>query len=712
MYQNRSKSVNKQIIAYFCGIICVLFGNGILCYIWPSIIVQMYILSGITIVGLVVAIIITYDTFAKDLNHWCEQILDFVYLPMSITDTSMDWTFINKPVKDIIRLTRKEAIGEQCSNWNADICNTERCGIMMLRKGEGTSFFTNEGIDRNFQVDTTYLYDRKKNKIGHLELVSDITAKVKLETAVDQLRKYSNIKSPLSSDKDIQKKEPIIVDGIDNSHMRQYTVLEDSISSEELFNLTMSANVANKAKSDFLATMSHEIRTPMNAILGFTEILKGSVSNPKHLKYLNSIHISGNSLLSLINGILDLSKVEAGEMVLHSTASSLPALLEEIGVIFSQRIEEKDLDFTVTIPDEFPRSILFDQLRLRQILINLVGNAIKFTDSGGIAIVVSYSESSNTPDRSINCTISIEDTGIGIPNDKCKSIFDAFSQVMNQETTQYGGTGLGLSISKKLMELMSGDISVESTLGIGSTFVLELPDLDVALELFDENHSSQTIDCENIIFDPCTILITDDIEINRVLLKNYLEHESFTCLEAVNGQDSIEKAFKHLPDMILMDMKMPIMNGYEATRIIKNDSDLKHIPIVAVTASALVQDEETIKHICNDYLKKPLTKIELYQTLKKFLPYKELTTKASLNDNIQQPIEKKPMMPPPSIELNRLYKAALQGDMQELLNSAQSVESEYPQCISFVHTIRSLANEYKDDQLLDFIEPFLENVDE
>jgi len=652
-----------------------------------------------TALGVLYIIFCLLNAF-KDLNHWYVQILDFIYLPMSITDLDMNWTFINEPVNDIINFTRKEALGKHCSNWGADICNTDQCGICMLRNKHGSSFFTNKGVDKNFQVDTTYLYDRKGNKIGHFELVSDITAKLRLEEAVRQLQEHTGEESIK-----IKHIPRIDKEGVDNSEMRQYSMLDDSISAEELFNLTLKANAANKAKSDFLANMSHEIRTPMNAILGFTEILQGKVTNPKQARYLKSIHTSGQALLTLINDILDLSKVEAGKMELEIRPVSLQHLFEDVKVIFAQKIGEKGLDLILFNEDDIPHSLLLDEVRLRQVLINLVGNAIKFTDSGYIKLALNHTvPDDNATGNTVDIIITIEDSGIGIPQDQCETIFDAFTQVKDQQTTKYGGTGLGLSISRRLIEMMGGTITASSEVDKGSSFVIKLNNVELVATETTQSTDESLIDVGTVEFKHSTILITDDVEYNRDIIVGYLEDYDLTLIQAENGESAVSKAKEHKPDLILMDMRMPVMSGYEATSLIKKDPELGEITIIALTASAMKRDEGVIKDLCDSYLKKPISKVHLIRELVLFLPHsiKEPPVK---HDSLNS----KTILAPPPGELNNLLQLAMMGNMNAITDHSQHLKLQSPQYNAFAEKLLEFTHSYQDEQIIEFIQKYTES---
>lgn len=386
------------------------------------------------------------------------------------------------------------------------------------------------------------------------------------------------------------------------------------------------AEAANQAKSEFLANMSHEIRTPMNSILGFSEVLRGKISDLKLSKYLENIHSSGESLLTLINDILDLSKIESGKFELQYSKISTQALFYEMETIFGLKIQDKGLDLIINIPADLPDTLILDETRLRQILINLIGNAIKFTESGYIKLSVQCRYPDNIQQGALDLIFSVEDSGVGIPTEQQESIFGAFSQVKGQDIDKYGGTGLGLAITKKLIQMMNGEISIESKVGKGSSFSILLKDVEVGPSGTITSYQKKHIDFNSIKFDKSIILIADDIDYNRELLINFLEGYDLKILEAENGIEVIEKAKEHHPDLILMDMKMPEMSGYEAINTLKKDDKLKDIPIVAITASAMKEDKDLINEICSAYLIKPISKTNLILELIEILPHTEFKT--------------------------------------------------------------------------------------
>jgi signal transduction histidine kinase/CheY-like chemotaxis protein len=383
------------------------------------------------------------------------------------------------------------------------------------------------------------------------------------------------------------------------------------------------AEQASKSKSVFLSNMSHELRTPLNAVLGFSEILRGQITDKGQLHYLNSIHTAGHSLLSLINDVLDLSKIEAGKLELNYSAVSLVNLLAEVDMLFQQQAQRKTIEFKIAVDEHVPAALLLDESRLRQILLNLVGNALKFTEQGYIHVSVSTESDSGSSQSRVTLVIAVEDTGIGVAGDQQETIFGAFDQARKQKLGQYGGTGLGLAISQQLAGMMNGGISLHSEVGKGSIFTLRLPDVEIAATDKISTDQQHELDYATLHFKPAKLLIADDVDYNRELLITILGGWDFEFVEAQDGQQTIDKAIAEQPDLILLDMKMPVMDGYEASEQLRTLPATRQIPVIAVTASALKQDEQLISNYCDAYLRKPVDKQALITTVMKFLPYQQ-----------------------------------------------------------------------------------------
>ena len=379
------------------------------------------------------------------------------------------------------------------------------------------------------------------------------------------------------------------------------------------------AEAATVAKSSFLANMSHEIRTPMNAILGFSELLKSKVNEPKLKKYVNSILTSGNTLLDLINNILDMSKIESGKIRLEYGPVSLTSLSEELTTIFSQKVKEKGLSFTVELSPDIPHTVLVDDVLLKQVLINFIGNSIKFTSTGFIKLSIKAMPMTSSTHCHLYMTIS--DSGCGIPADQHEAVFNSFEQLSGPEKGK--GTGLGLAISKSIIELMEGSVGVKQSNQTGTTFYIDLPNVEITDILVASRLSTVA---EHPVFAPAKLLIVDDIEMNRELIMNFLEEFDFDIYTAENGQQAVDLAIKEHPDLILMDMRMPIMNGTTASKKIKEIVDLDQTKIIALTAYALKHEEIELRQNCDNYLSKPISRKNLIDMLKQYLSYEDIVT--------------------------------------------------------------------------------------
>lgn len=454
------------------------------------------------------------------------------------------------------------------------------------------------------------------------------------------------------------------------------------------------AEAANKAKSHFLANMSHEIRTPMNAILGFSEIMMEKVTDQQLLHYVGSINSSGKSLLSLINDILDLSKVESGKMQLEYSAVSLASLIKEMEVVFGQRLSEKKISFIAEIPTDFPNALVMDDARVRQVLINLIGNAIKFTDFGHIKISIERRTPVTSEQSSLDFALAVEDTGMGIPKEDQTAIFSAFSQMDGQKFSKFGGTGLGLAISSQLIKAMGGEIKVESETGKGSIFLLEFKDVEVA-SVDDVVKQRGDFNFSNIEFEKSVIIVADDIDFNRELIRGFLEDFNFEIIEAKNGKEAIEKTKKFNADIILMDIRMPEMSGYDATNILREDPEYKNIPVIAVTASVMKEDIENLEYVFNSYLKKPVSKMQLLKELTNYLPY----SKKEENDlgDIEAVSEIEPLVKvkeyPELLDILKNKYAEFEELSNELAIDKVEVVAE---------ELEKLADEYKCNPLMDW----------
>ena len=368
------------------------------------------------------------------------------------------------------------------------------------------------------------------------------------------------------------------------------------------------AEAANKAKSMFLANMSHEIRTPLNAIIGFSELLSGLDLDEKQKGFVNPIRTSGKNLLRLLNDILDLSKIEADRIDLKLASVRLHNILTEIETIFAARVAQKGIQFINEIDTELPDELMLDEIRMRQVLLNIVGNAIKFTDRGHVKLTTSK-HFTNLEHSRMELMISVEDTGIGIPESEHEHIFEAFRQQSDQSAAKYGGTGLGLTISRRLVEMMKGSITLKSKPGKGSTFYIRFSDVTVAPKCkpIHIEQPDKPSDISHFRFKHQRVLIVDDVESNRLMLRALLEQVGLTVMEANDGPTAIAIANEIRPNLVIMDIRMPGISGFETTAIMKETPSTSSIPVIALTASSLDPDEETLsRKDFFSYLVKPL----------------------------------------------------------------------------------------------------------
>jgi len=385
-----------------------------------------------------------------------------------------------------------------------------------------------------------------------------------------------------------------------------------------LLEAKLQAEHSNQEKTAFLANMSHEIRTPMNAILGFSELLGSDLNLPKHQQYLQSIRTSADSLLQLINDILDMSKIEAGVMDLRPEPTDLREICDFIRVLFSKVAAKKKIRLECHVAGDLPHAILADRIRLRQVLVNLVGNAVKFTDTGGVDIRVAWEKQPNN--SYVTLTIEVQDTGVGIPPDKLGAIFKPFAQSGAHSEKEKQGTGLGLSIVKRLTEAMGGTVTVASVMGQGSAFSLRFPNTPISARLATSDRKPVLQEADFNTLRPSTLLVVDDNQTNCELLAGIFANTHHKLAFCSNGRDAVPMARELKPDLILMDVRMPGMDGYETLNAIRKTIGLELVPIIAVTASALLDAENDLKEKFSGYIRKPFSRHELFEELADFLP--------------------------------------------------------------------------------------------
>ena len=458
------------------------------------------------------------------------------------------------------------------------------------------------------------------------------------------------------------------------------------------------AEAANLAKSAFLANMSHELRTPLNGILGYAQILLRDKKLSEHeTTGLNVIQQSGQHLLTLINDILDFAKIEAGKLELYVTEFQFIRFLRVIAEMIEVRTAQKGVEFFCHLEPDLPVCVRADERRLRQVLLNLLSNAVKFTDRGRITLCVGMSEAGRI-------RFEVQDTGIGIGADQLEAIFMPFEQV-GDARRRFGGTGLGLAISRQFVRLMGGDIRVESRVGQGSTFWFEL-DLPVIQSEIVAAHAPGVAGCEGVYR---KILVVDDLAENRAVTVDMLSQLGFEMSEAASGEEALEKAQFLLPDMILMGLVMPGMDGLETTRRLRQLPAFKHVPVIVFSASASQRDQEnSLSAGANVFLPKPVDFDNLLAQIAGLL-HLNLTYEPS---QATPAIEKKDAGSPvalPEDQIEALYHLARLGNMQAILGWSNRLEAQDECYKPFVKQLQILAKGYQSKAILNFVKRYMEN---
>ncbi|MBE9046777.1 response regulator [Pleurocapsales cyanobacterium LEGE 10410] len=489
--------------------------------------------------------------------------------------------------------------------------------------------------------------------------------------------------------------------------------LEESILNTEA--ALAQAQNANQAKSRFLANMSHELRTPLNAILGFTQLMtRDSSIGKEQQENLKIINRSGEHLLRLINDILEMSKIEVGQITLNETKFDLHLMLKSIEDMLRLKAEAKNLELTFKIANNVPQYIYTDEGKLRQIVINLLGNALKFTQRGSVTLAVKLENNKKLAEDKIDflfsnaCSLyfSVEDTGPGIEPEEMKQLFTPFEQTAIGRISNEG-TGLGLSICKKFVELMGGELKVQSVVGQGSIF---------AFNILSEIQETQAINTVEQHLKESTrvvglangqrkyrILAVDDVPASRLLLNKLLSGIGFLVKEAGNGQEAVELWQEWHPDLILMDMRMPVMDGYEATKRIKSQPQGKKTVIIALTASAFEEERVVILSAgCDDFMRKPFQEEELLEKIGQYLNidylYQATVETSQEQQSLLQELTRESLAIMSSEWRSQLYQAAAKVDDQEILQLVSEIPDEYE---SLAKGLESLVEDFRCDKIID-----------
>ncbi|MEG4626570.1 AAA family ATPase [Microcoleus sp. w1-18aA5] len=467
------------------------------------------------------------------------------------------------------------------------------------------------------------------------------------------------------------------------------------------------AKAANSAKSEFLANMSHELRTPLNGILGYTQILKRQKNLADQQKDgLNVISQCGEHLLTLINDILDLSKIEARKMEIHLSNFHFSQFLEGLAEICNIRAEQKGISLIYEPITQLPIAVQGDEKRLRQVLINLLGNAIKFTEKGGVAFKVGYQDG--------KIRFQVEDTGVGMASEQLQDIFLPFHQV-GEANLKVEGTGLGLAISRQLVQMMGGEIKVKSTLGQGSIFWFDL-DLPEVSEWATNAAKANAHTIVGFKGRKLKILIADDKWQNRSIIAGMLQPLGFEILEATEGQDCLNKVVEYNPDCILMDLMMPVMSGLEATRRIRKSSDQTNLVVIATSASVFDFDrQQSVEVGCNDFIPKPIRIEELLEKLRTHLGlewiYEENLEKIRKAEGEKKSLSSE-IVAPPDEEIAVLFDLAMMGDLRGIAERAAKLEQLNEQWVPFATHLRQLAKGFEEQQILEFIKQYRTTTNE
>ncbi len=478
---------------------------------------------------------------------------------------------------------------------------------------------------------------------------------------------------------------------------------------KELIVEKQKAEAANLIKSEFLANMSHEIRTPLNAILGFSEALYQQLTDHEEKKMVQYILNSGSLLMGLLNDILDLSKIESGQLKISPQALEMRSIFKETYLIFNTITNQKKIQFTIETAPNFPKTVFLDDIRMKQVLFNLVGNAVKFTEKGEIKIVSEFKE---TGENLGTVQISVIDTGIGIHEKHLQEIFESFKQT-NAVTSKFNkGVGLGLAISKRLIEKMKGNISVTSELGKGSIFRVSIPDVPFLRTNKINEVETSTSENEVIKIQKGSVLVVDDVFLNTELISRLLKPIGIEVFTAENGEKAIQMLETFTPDLILLDMRMPGLSGYEVAKIIKSNDHSMKIPIIAFTASVFSSDKIMQSGDFAGYLFKPIKRIDLMNILQQHLPYHKPFQSFKANEYTPSEVES----PVPTTEGTSEESENLSHELiwSELLQEWEEIHDTLVifKIESFAQKLRSIAVKSNYSTIVLYADSLIESIDQ
>lgn len=568
---------------------------------------------------------VTFRFLCKDGTYiWTETTLRYIY---SETCGKQEMVCVTR---DIAERTRYFEEIEKLSNQHALILNSVSEGIFGMNL-EGHTMFINPAAITMLGYDPTEWLNSKFNTMHQTWLDNESFS------GIQKILLSSRSNNLSTDDREgvfwrqdgssflVRYRMTPLFDGTER--IGAVVVFRDITEEKEIVRAKESAEEADRAKSEFLAIMSHELRTPMNGIIGMTDLLSGTDLDEEQSYYTQIINKSGEALLHILNEVLDFSKIEAGMMTLELQMVDLHQVIQNVNELFLPKVKEKGLLLTIEIAPELPSIIITDEARLRQILVNLVGNAVKFTEKGEISISAKLDAIKDTGNLLVKFTV--KDTGLGIPLASQGLLFQSFSQLHPSINRKYGGTGLGLAISKKLTELLGGTIGVKSCEEHGSEFYFTV-EVSVPQEQWDQKltfHSrvdvaqyetAITKESDKGEFGPMSILIAEDHPVNQQLMKAYLKKRGYNPDLAINGEEAVQAVLTNNYDLVFMDIQMPIMDGIEATGIIREQLGLSPI-IIAATAFARNEDKEMcLRAGMQDFISKPISVMELDRVLKEW----------------------------------------------------------------------------------------------